>query len=76
MAVISKELREMSLQSWFPIMMRELGYERTKHGRWMVKSKSIKDIPTEACSECGMWSYGDDMNYCPNCGAKMDEVEE
>ena len=50
-----------------------------RHGRWSQDaiyygedgSPCIVDI----CTECG--AYGDyaDFNYCPNCGAKMDEGE-
>lgn len=28
------------------------------------------------CSECGKTTYSHKTNYCPNCGAKMQEVEE
>lgn len=42
--------------------------EPVRHGRWEGK--------TYKCSLCGKWVdplQGDaDMNYCPNCGAKMD----
>lgn len=34
-----------------------------RHGRW---SKGV-------CSVCKKFSGFDDDNYCPNCGAKMDE---
>lgn len=47
---------------------------RTK-GRWI----HYKHFPSQ-CSECGEVSPGDcelsefyDSNYCPNCGAKMEE---
>lgn len=43
-----------------------------KHGYWTERAKSILGLPTEACSECAEWSVGDNKNYCPNCGAKMD----
>lgn len=43
-----------------------------RHGHWIAHDMSIKDVPTEACSECGEWSYGYYENYCPHCGAKMD----
>ena len=40
---------------------------KVRHGRWIGK--------TYKCSLCGKWVdplQGDaDMNYCPNCGAKM-----
>ena len=44
------------------------------HGHWTDRAKSILGLPTEACSECAEWSVGHNKNYCPNCGAKMDEV--
>ena len=49
-----------------------------RHGYWEFHALSIKNVPTESCSECGGWSYGDNEAYCPCCGAKMDmaEVEE
>lgn len=49
--------------------------EPIKHGRWIV----VSEYPKKAeCSYCGYpvehelvcW-----WDYCPNCGAKMDEVE-
>lgn len=27
----------------------------------------------EQCSVCGEWTYEYSKNYCPNCGAKMDD---
>lgn len=46
--------------------------EPVRHGRWEGK--------TYKCSLCGKWIdplQGDaDMNYCPNCGAKMDGEEQ
>ena len=43
-------------------------------------------IVLNKCSECGccvrafsgevFLDYGQEWNYCPNCGAKMDEVTE
>lgn len=40
-----------------------------RHGHWNSRQLVYE------CSECGHMGYSD-MNYCPNCGAKMDEVEE
>ena len=51
--------------------------QEVRHGRWI---KLYHD--NYKCSECGAWwgsDYNDEIinnfNYCPNCGAKMDEVE-
>lgn len=37
-----------------------------KKGRWIQS----KHTDTVLCSQCGK-CYGDEYNYCPNCGAKM-----
>ena len=43
------------------------------HGRWLIHKGHFHDFAE--CSLCGE-DYGKDtamaMNYCPNCGAKMD----
>lgn len=40
-----------------------------RHGKWI-------EYPTadgmNQCSECGVLRFGE-SNYCPNCGARMDE---
>lgn len=41
-----------------------------KHGRWEINPWYIK------CSECGEPFMLIPQNYCPCCGAKMDEVME
>ena len=46
-----------------------------RHGHWTDRAKSILGLPTEACSECAEWSVGYKKDYCPHCGAKMDEVQ-
>lgn len=38
-----------------------------RHGKWTVTPVYIK------CSECGESFMLIPQNYCPNCGAKMDE---
>lgn len=40
--------------------------QEVRHGRW-----ELYDI----CSVCGAQADGQ-TNYCPNCGARMDEVTE
>lgn len=49
-------------------------------GRWLFYEEPDGYYHTE-CSECGQWCDEDvflkgKWHYCPNCGAKMDEVEE
>ena len=42
------------------------------HGHWIRQDESFTRFK---CSnpECGAENYGGFENYCPNCGAKMDE---
>lgn len=45
------------------------------HGRW-VPTKVPFMNECEDCSVCGYRTvWGRRFNYCPNCGAKMDEKE-
>ena len=52
-----------------------------KQGKW-VREMNVYDEPFYHCSACGECfdSNRDDtygiFNYCPNCGAKMTEVQE
>ena len=66
-------------------MKTELEYAPTvdpfQHGRWIYSAGFDLDGVTYAgryrCDQCNHWiDAGDDGNYCPNCGAKMDGVEE
>ena len=57
-----------------------LNTEEVKHGHWLFYEEPDGYYHTE-CSECGQWCDEDvflkgKWHYCPNCGAKMDEVEE
>ena len=43
-----------------------------KHGEWISECE-----PHYECSECHHWFHlYQFMNYCPNCGAKMDGERE
>lgn len=46
------------------------------HGRWIEHKKYIFGTMYD-CSICGtrILNNGHEWNYCPNCGARMDEVE-
>lgn len=50
------------------------------HGHWIDAYPEIEPNPMFAygiCSVCGFeQSISDKLPYCPNCGAKMDEVNE
>lgn len=46
--------------------MKSDGWQKVRHGRW-----ELYDI----CSVCGAQA-DQQTNYCPNCGARMDEVTE
>lgn len=57
-------------------------YVKVKHGRWSEKhycSNLTGYDYAVICSECEKPTYRQfaepTPNYCPNCGAKMDEVE-
>lgn len=45
-----------------------------RHGKWI--GKNIGDEHYDYCSECRYIEWNAPNNYCPNCGAKMDEDEE
>lgn len=51
--------------------------ETVKHGHWIFKPKDAIEMmfTLPKCSECGAES-SDAGNYCPYCGAKMDEEEQ
>lgn len=40
------------------------------HGRWETYSTTMM-----ACSKCGKHTAKHRFNYCPSCGARMDEEE-
>lgn len=43
--------------------------EPVRHGKW--REYPISDGMNQ-CSECGVLRFGK-SNYCPNCGARMDQ---
>lgn len=52
--------------------------EPVKHGRWVDMQYPLAGHTFISCSECGERldidsSYKSIINYCPNCGAKMEE---
>ena len=52
--------------------------ENQKHGYWT--ERYVADAPVFFrkrwyCSNCGDWNTYGMPDYCPDCGAKMDEVK-
>lgn len=50
-----------------------------KHGRW--EYRIVGDAPIFMtnrwyCSSCGKWQTYGRTKFCPECGAKMDEVKD
>ena len=47
-----------------------------RHGQWETNSDKPDTLICSVC-KCGfdMWKH-DPHNFCPNCGARMDEVNE
>jgi hypothetical protein len=51
--------------------IRVIREEVRSHGKWIVSWSCFE------CPYCGKRiTRGNDVNYCPNCGAKMDGGEE
>lgn len=56
--------------------------EPVRHGHWKHVGADGSDNNVWMCSACGKEFELDapkseyEMNYCPNCGARMDEVNE
>lgn len=58
--------------------------QEVRHGRWILPRKKgcviYDEVAYKECSECGEVTFlaktkYSQMNYCPNCGAKMDGKE-
>lgn len=50
--------------------------EPVRHGKWIyIDDDIVTDKPIFRCSECGEMR-ANRCNYCPNCGAKMEEESE
>ena len=55
--------------------------DSVKHGHWTNINISVTGNSSAECSLCGTVIHDtfadvNRINYCPNCGAKMDDVEE
>ena len=60
---------------------KEVEFAKVRHGKWLPKHHYIAGyefVSGYICSECGndaLNAEGDDFltDYCPNCGARMDD---
>lgn len=54
-------------------------FEEQKKGHWIMHIDDLFPADsTQECSVCHEWQFinGNDDNYCPNCGAKMERSKE
>ena len=56
--------------------MKRVRMPERKKGKWIVYVVSMLDGEDCKCSECGQTSCAPYWNFCPNCGAKMEEPED
>lgn len=70
-------------RTFYEVIERQPTIDPVKHGRWEKDEKASKDHFEQIfiCSNCHNmeawgWTEVDTYKYCPNCGAKMDEVEK
>ena len=64
-----------SVHAWEIALAPTIEAEPTRHGRWELSPFD----GNWTCSICGNKPYHSNMknmNYCPCCGAKMDEVRD
>ena len=62
---------------WEIARMPAADVAEVRHGRWLAYAEDFDGFAR--CSVCGKGEtmFGEQWNYCPNCGASMmDEVEE
>ena len=48
-----------------------------KHGRWEPREDLIGFVRCSSCNDCNIydeWPDGKKWQYCPNCGARMDDA--
>jgi hypothetical protein len=73
----NKRISDWDLISTVAVIGAEEDAEPVRHGHWKYSPKDAFEVMFELpkCSVCGHES-SDALNYCSNCGAKMEDVEE
>ena len=75
-------VREKSKYKGYDNRLENCPLEEVKHGHWIEVQRIHEKDHTAICecSLCGdtVWVYDGQRawNYCPHCGAKMDEVKD
>ncbi len=46
------------------------------HGHWIKGSKSDEEVSICSFCGCGFYDIDENYHYCPNCGVRIEEVEE
>ena len=71
-SLMCEDIAENRLETWLGLVPT-VDAEPVKRGRWEFAFMLYGSVKISKCSVC---EHLDDLesNYCPNCGAKMDEV--
>jgi len=68
----SRLIQSFRVEQW----LEHLDAVPVRHGKWIHEVRytidSLHSYQQYKCSECDM-AYITNTNYCPNCGARMDE---
>jgi NADH pyrophosphatase NudC (nudix superfamily) len=71
------ELYDPRWEDALALAIKALKDEPVKHGHWIIHFDDL--FPEDSSVECSVCHEYEGImandNYCPNCGAKMDEVE-
>lgn len=65
--------------SQFKRMAAQMDYAPVVHGQWEYIPQTLNTLSQLRCPFCGWWSLDPSIdgayNYCPNCGARMDDTD-
>lgn len=71
------QYNQITIGEYEDIVNQLVDVEPVRHGEWEVFSARSFHYIRYICSECGtVYTTVNGYQYCPNCGAKMDEVTE